>query len=473
MVQQVTEAWLTEVCGGRVEELSGPKAYRVAAQMGLLAPWWLREEVIQKARTYAFQLHGETEETRKRFDFWQPVRRVPEESGCCWLLLVNRRPEQLGLLRPAFVLPVRWVKDLPHHSHLPEGLCRLADQVLTQLSTEKQIDPNTRWGLQPCWEWWLACHDLSCLEWQRWESVWVALSGGLLLTYWEGRPNPTVWATGAYQPGQGISRVEGVGPKAWAAWQMGAKVLFVPKGQEEEVRQFLDQQGVDTDLEVLPFPAGPVELRKCLAPYLARLEVPPGPDAPPDRQTAYFLRIPDDAKARQYYAGHILPKVRDRWVQNLKLSSLGATHLVTIVSKGFDLTALAVGVFQPEQCLVLFNQEMAQEAQSLPARLRAIAPQCHFVPREFFGASREDLFQEFQKAIQDFLAGLPPERLLVDLTPGQRIMNLALYDAVPEGSFVIHCQTEMDRQTRRPKPFTEIFELWQIQGQRKWRNPVI
>ncbi len=469
MVRQVTEQWLERVCGGRCDALSGPTAYRIAVQMGPLAPWWLRAEVLEKARSHAFQLHGDTEENRKRFSCWEPVRQVPQESGCCWLLLVNRCPEELGLLRSAFVLPVRWVKGQSHHRHLPGGLRRLADNVLDQLRKEKELDQTIRWGLWPAWDRWLEQVDLSGLEWE-WESAWAALAAGVLLAYWEGSPDPTVWATGAYQPDRGISRVEGVGQKALAAWQMGARVLFVPPGQDEEVKQFFSARGISPELEVASLSAGAIELRKCLESYLARLEVPPAQDASQALRRGYFLRIPDDAKARQYYASHILPEVRTRWAQQLNLSCLGITHLITIVSKGFDLVALAVGVVQPERCCLLFNRDLEAKARALPQHLKEMGFTCSFESVCFTGNTRKDMVEEFQKAIQQFQDGLPPQRVVVDLTPGQRMMNLALYDVVPEGSFVVHCQAEMDDRTRRPIPFTEQFELWQIVGQRKWKN---
>ncbi|MCS7305952.1 MAG: hypothetical protein NZ602_12705 [Thermoguttaceae bacterium] len=464
MPHRVTDEWLEQICGGRLEEVSEPRAYWVAQQMGPLAPWWLRPEVLQKARSYAFWLHGQTEETRKKFSYWEPARQPPQESGCCWPLVVNRRPEQLGLLLPAFVFPVRWVKDQPHDKHLPTGLCELADRVTCQLRREKEIDAKAEWGLRPFREGWLQEYDLSALDWE-WESAWAVLAAGLLLAHWEGSPDPTVWATGAYRVGQGICEVEGIGPKALAAWQMGVKMLFVPPGQEEEAHQFFSQERIQANLEILSLPSGPVELRKCLEPYLARLEVPPGLDATPERRKEYFLRIPDDETARRYYREWILPEVRKQKAPDLP--ELKLTCLVIIVSQSYDLVELAVGLVQPQRSLLLFNEEMKQECQSILTRLKEMGLECACVPRQFMNEKHGDLVQEFRQAISEFLGQTPPEQLIVDLTAGQKIMSLALYDAAPEGCFVMCCQTRMAKNSRRPVPFEEKIDYWKVARHRK------
>jgi len=99
---------------------------------------------------------------------------------------------------------------------------------------------------------------------------------------------------------------------------------------------------------------------------------------------------------------------------------------------------------------------MAKETQRVK---ETIGEECSWKEHLFTGQSRAELLREFQKAIREFLHGMPADRLVVDLTPGQRIMNLALYDAMPAGSFALVCQAEMDKNTRVLSPLPKTLSF--------------
>ncbi len=447
---KVTDSWLMKVCGGSVRELTPDRAYTVACRMGRLGPWWLRKEVLDAAREHGRRLFGQGVD----FSNWEPVGRVPAECGSCWIVLVNKDLEHLGLLRPAFVLPLRWQSGRTHHPHLPATLCKVADRVLEALRKDQDDELKTeQWGLAPAPEELLVEHDLSELGWS-FESAWASLAGGVLLARWQGKPDATVWASGEWKEDAGMIEVNGLPAKVAVAAEFGARVFFVPEEQKEEARVACEEQGGLGELEIAPLAAGKPKLRDALQDYLARIEVPPARDAPREIRQEYFLRIPTDELAREYYKKNILPEVREGDVAIRDLRSLEASHLVTIQSKGFFLVDLAYGVVQPSRCLLLYNSEMAEEAKENANQLT------NCILREFFQQDHEALVEEFSQLIQDFLGDTPPEKLVVDMTSGQRIMNLSLYDAVPRGCQILCCQTEFAPKTRRPKPFTETFHLW-------------
>jgi len=447
-----------ELCSKPPESLSLEEAFGIVCQLKELARWWLREGVLQKAREYGKRLF----KGQVSFETWEPARRVPQESGCCWIPTVNCNPEQLALIRPAFVFPCRWLPGSQHDARSPKSLRRVADAVAEQLRKENAIPGDQHWRLVVWPEDLLAGLDLSEADWE-FDSAWVPLAAGLLLARWEGRPKHAIWASGSWRPKAGISPVRGLLKKLQAAASFGVQEFFVPQQNVDELAGHQAARSVS----IKALPADKQTLRDSLRAYLEALEIPPDEHDSPKRRAEYFLRINDDRRAREYYKQMIYSEVCSRGAEKVQQQTgqHRLTHLVTIVSKGYYLPELIAGVVGASHCLLLFNAEMAREAEQVEQRVpKMVKEVCGCLPKlerqEFSGSDREALLQDFREKIQDFLAGSSPENLVVDLTSGQRLMNLALYDAAPPGCWVMCCQTEMDRAVRRPVPFEEKFHLW-------------
>jgi len=447
--------------------LTGWEACRLVCQLPGLSGWLLKPEVLEKAADYL----AEDSVWRERVKPWRQRPSLPQDVGSCWVVTVGMNAEKYPALREAAVLPLRWQRrpadtsPSGHDPRLPEDLRRIADRVIRQVAEEEPAVAEAGWRLVLGVNNFPTALGLDLLA-GSYESAFVSLAAGLFLAVWEGKPDPTVWASGAWADG-GIQPVEGLLQKAALAAQWGARVLFVPEQQLEKLENKMGAPGGPNGLRILPLQAGKPKLREALREYLDHLEVPPGREASREHRSAYFLRIADDTKARRYYREYILPEVREIWRprlhQQAPLFQKVAPRLVTIVSKGFHLPELTGGVVQPQSCLLLYNEEMAEEIQKVKEALKEAIGE-HYLLNEhlFTGHTREELLQDFQKAMQEFLQGISAEGLMVDLTPGQRLMNLALYDAMPAGSFALVFQAEMDKKTRRPIPFTENFELWQV-----------
>ena len=468
MAIQVTETWLRALCGEPLEKLRPAQVYDVVEQFGGLAPWWLPRAVLEAAARHAEQLFGELSPVLA--GHLRALPKLPESYGTCWAVLVKQQLEWLPLLRPARALPLQWEENSAHDGRLPQSLRTFADYVLATLrkSEKKTENLSGAWGLAPAPRGLLDGLDLSRLP-GNYGSAWAPLAAGLMLASWQGQPDTTVWASGAWAQGQGVLPVNGLKDKLAVAAEFGARTFFVPQMQLEEARRFAAQlaeaQGsaaAGDTLEVAPLVSADPQPRIAFREYWSRLGVPPGPEAEQPLRAAYYLRLTDDDRARRYYIENILADVR----QDLAAAagSSQATHLVTIVSKAHGLVDLALGALRPTACLLLHDREMAADSAELQRRINAqgAAPDGKARCGEFRAEKHHDLVRELRSLIAQFSQDLPPERLVIDLTGGQRAMNLALYDAAPAGSYVVCFQAEFDKQTRRPKPFSERPDRWQV-----------
>jgi hypothetical protein len=435
-----------------VEQLASAKAYGAAAELRNLAIWWLRPEVLQQAAAHADQIGLKSAAER-----WRRTPQLPTDPGACWIAVINKYPNELGLLRPAYALPLRWSRGCDHDARLPAGLLALADEVRGEL--ERLGEVSEQWGLLPGSDALLSGVNLSALEGQ-WDSAWAPLAVGLLLAAWEGQPNRTLWASGKWSRRQGVQRVQGLEAKLDLAQSFGATGFFVPQTQVDALSTWAKQQACTVAIE--PLDCRTLDLREALGCYLERLKLPIGLGAHlKSKRADHFSRIQDSQTALRFYRKHVLPDVVEGLRQRLPSDLVqGGKKLITIVSKGFDLVRLAVQVIRPTECLLLHDKELTEEAGKSKGMIEQEMPNCQLTAQLFEGGSREELVTAFGRAIEQFAPQERPENLVFDLTGGKKIMSLALYDAVPPGSYVICVQSDFDQQRRRPVPYSENVHAW-------------
>lgn len=450
----VNEAWLRQWCAGAVEHLPPPRAYEVAARLKNLAVRWLRPEVLERAAAHARQLGYENVAKQ-----WERVPPLPIEPGACWIAVVNKCREELGLLRPAYALPLRWAHGREHDPRLPRGLRELADTVHGELRRLREV--SEPWGLLPGSDAILSGLDLSTLD-GRWDSGGAPLAMGLLLAAWEGKADAKVWASGSWEPGSGIRPVDGLEPKAELAHGYGAGAFFVPESQAEALREWAQSQCLPLTIGTLR--QNTPDLREALGDYLEQLELPIGPGAHlKDKRAEHFRRIDDNRIAQRFYRKHVLPDVIAELRQGLPAELLSSDKkLITIVSKGFDLVSLAVQVIQPTACLLLHDRELANQASEARAWILHERPDCRVTTSLLEQSTRQELLAAFRSKIGEFAPEARPEELVFDLTAGKKIMSLALYDAAPVGSYVICMESAFDSQQRRQIPYTERLHAWRV-----------
>lgn len=450
----VNEAWLRRWCAEAVDHIPPPRAYEVAARLKNLAVWWLRPKVLKHAAAHARQLGYETVAKR-----WERVPPLPIEPGACWIAVVNKCREELGLLRPAYALPLRWADGREHDRRLPAGLRELAGTVHGELRRLGEV--SEPWGLLPGSDAILSGVDLSTLD-GRWDSGWAPLAMGLLLAAWEGKADAKVWASGSWQPGSGIRPVDGLEPKAELAHGHGAGAFFVPESQAEAIRGWAQRRNLTITIRVLR--QNRPDVREALGDYLEQLELPIGPGAHlKGKRAEHFRRIQDIRTAERFYQKYVLPDVAEELRRRVPRELLsGDKKLITVVSKGFDLVSLAVQVIRPTACLLLHDRELANKASEAQARIQQERPNCQAITSLLEQSTRQELLAAFRSKIGAFVPEVRPENLVFDLTAGKKIMSLALYDAAPVGSYVICMESEFDSQRRRQIPYTERLHAWRV-----------
>ncbi len=453
----VNEQWLRERFAGRADDVAPARAYEVAESLKNLSVWWLRPEVLQKAANHAraIGLHNLAQR-------WEREPQLPQEQGACWIALVNKAPQDIGLLRPAYVLPLGWARLPAHDARLPSGLLRLADEVREELENLDEVSPD--WTLHAAPKSLLRGLDLSSLD-GSWDSAFAPLAAGLLLAAWEGMPDPTLWASGAWQRHQGIRPVEGLEEKLALAADFKAKQFFVPEEQSKALDNWAKERKLQVEISPLHQNEtdlrNKTDLRKALGQYFESLELPIGKGPHLQKQRAdHFLRIRNKDRANKFYKQHILPEVIERIHKQLASQQLLGKRVITIVSDSFDTIKQVATAMRAKACLLLHDKDMEDKAKKQKQELEGNLKNCDVVTHLIEGNEHEDLRRAFLNAVNQFASDQRPEELVFDLTSGMRIMNLALYDSVPQNSYLICIQTQFDRGSRRPRPYTEYVHVW-------------
>lgn len=482
MHKPYTQSWFAQWCSKNPREITPSEAFQLAFKLGPLARWWLHPEVLRAANIRKRELFQDDS------DGWPLTSTVPSQLGACWILSVRQGvAKSYRCLRPCLVWPLRWRTAPAHNRRLPMGLQRLADEVRQAVSAKfrvpqasPKISTNAPLASNETTAWAL---DFLDTDWQdvikwndfpsEWNSAWIPLASGLVAAMHGILPDARVWASAAWD--EGVRSVDHLKEKLLCALDFGATAFFVPFSQKEEANKIAQQF---SNLSVHPL-NNSTNLWEAMAPLLERLYVPPDRFASPQARAHYFLSIRDKGRAAEYYRTHI---VDDIVAEHKNLAQLGATHLTIIVSESFDLPYLLARVFRPNHILLLFDKTMTKQAMAaretltalefeptvhirefhLDAQLASIseAPPCNSEPTQ--KTVRDQLVEQFQTFLTDFLGDTASSRLVVDVTAGQTLMKLALYDAIPRNSLAVCCQSKLDPATRRPIPFTEEFHVWRV-----------
>ena len=166
--------------------------------------------------------------------------------------------EELPLLRDAFVLPFCWTavdEGLGNPrgegtAKLPPSVAKLAQGVVRQLRGEFREVAEKDWELKLASPYGLDREDLSWMPLEE-ASGWAALAAGLIVAArgGGGKPDPRVWATGAWSDG-GIVPVgdQSLPGKVGLAVEFGARKFFVPEDQKPAAEAWV--QGCGATLEI-------------------------------------------------------------------------------------------------------------------------------------------------------------------------------------------------------------------------------
>ena len=198
--------------------------------------WILDPRVFRRA---AELCKGGPRMNQRPRDMMQPPL-LPQQPGCCWVLIVNRLAEQCRLLRRAFVLPLQWSINTGHDPKLPEGLTEIADQYVRYWSRAGEYPRVNGDCTSPRQR--ESRHGTSASLGLDGRSGWPSLACGLILAADGRRPDTLVWSTAEWNGSKGFVDIDpqGLEEKLDLAVEFGVRTFFVPPGQVKIAKAHLE-----------------------------------------------------------------------------------------------------------------------------------------------------------------------------------------------------------------------------------------
>jgi hypothetical protein len=197
----------------------------------------------------------------------------------------------------------------------------------------------------------------------------------------------------------------------------------------------------------------------------------PTADDPWEVRRSYFLEAFHDRRDRReaarFYIDCLVDELvarRQAWLaESEALRGWSPTHFVTIYSPSFELVHLGTRLFRPRCCLLIHTENLRAAARELAVELNMSDLRCFPQPV----SDRPSVVGEIERAVHRFVGDADPARVLIDLTPGKRLMSFALQNAAPVGSRLLCWWHDTADHVRRVIPGTEYPLLWNLSPDRR------
>jgi hypothetical protein len=425
--------------------------YRLAARLGGLACWLLRDEVLERAATYWEKTLGNANEASRL----RTPPRLSRQPGVCGVLFAVESPTRFPLLRDAFALPVRWVRvDGPAAGmDLPPGLATEALAVVGLLNAvQDRGEPIAgRWRLRLAADDCADKYNLSGWHSAGGGSAWGILMAALMTAQYEVETNLTVWASVGWDADhRRLKPVVGLKAKVAAARHAGAVQLFVAPDQDLpqvdgiDIRR-LNEKSLNPVAALVPLQVAHALRPRPLADYLAGF-----PDDPGEARRRFFAdanayhRLLTDRgerdRASAYYRQELLGPIATRCRAQLSTDWPDRPRLVTFLSGTSELVELAVRIHRPSRVLILCTSETEVQQDRAAERVAEAAGTESVV--EFRKISSDTLPGTLPSAVVGFARDGRAEDLVLDLTPGTKAITLTLFtDLAVSGSHPVYVHT--------------------------------
>ena len=411
---------------------------RVAAALGPLQSRWLSDEAIT-ALGHPASGAGSLPETA--------------QPGYFDVLVAARG--SFALLRPAFLMPLRWVGGRPHSRRLPPTLCDHADKMIAIHSKISGLPESGRWGLDAAFagdeaEAW-ATTDLSGLDIES-GSASAAMLAALLSAEFAGFGNGRVLASVACDA-DSISKVDSIAVKLDAAVRADALRVFLCEENRPEGDAWVRATGRTDLIEYLPLARS---LQERLSPFMRARWAPPAADAPIEQHRRYLeeaLSGPrQGAKRRAYYLAYLAQRLA---LQHIARHPDGPRPgqrclLAGVVSPDQTPTlAFLAHVYAPEAVLLVYDPaRAAEDAAALKRHLEEVAGvrRVESITESLESMEIEKLEQLLRAQFHRFCGRLQGDAdgtdLVCDLTAGLKRLTFAMLNAVPPGTQLVHVDSK-------------------------------
>ncbi|MDO4575250.1 MAG: hypothetical protein Q4D98_08555 [Planctomycetia bacterium] len=422
----------------RLSHLTERKAVQLLKSCRELAPWLLRKEVYAIAD----------------LPFHRP--RIPNDIGCCWILLVQKNWEKESVLRPAMILPLEWKSnEKEHDKRLPDGLLALAQSISEQLNA-------SHWTLHSAEG--MKIPDLSSMDIGQWSSAWVPLFSGLQLALLDLQPRPDVFATGAWD--DNLKPIAGLREKIEVAREWSGKHFFFPQADDAETSQTEQLFRKEMRLHKMRITT---KLHLAVRDHLTCLAAAPKKRVYPDaaaweRFDHYYRLLPTIQERRAFYQSHYMRPVMKKLLrENPQIKKWQNRTFVCWLSERIDLTELAVRLFHPSRMILFATEGMLEkEREDLLKNLQkeglCLIPEIFTSPKNLpIPDLRRLVLGTLQKTIRQ------EEPLLFDLTLRSVPISLVFsHCRYPQSLFLFWNRAMLDHL---PYPSTirmELLEPWDV-----------
>lgn len=434
----------------------------VKGRIGLpLARWWLRSEAIAAAGCSMQAVRNCSE--------------LPSEVGSCWIVLAQESSGQFPILCDAMLLPLKWTRGCRHSNALPASLRGLADRVVESLSGDREFarEGQQRWRLELNQRVLGSGYSLSGLNTFRFESGFASLAAGLLLAVEGGRPDCRVWASAVWADGS-LGPVDHVGAKLDYARELGARAVFLPSLEDPAVHTWLTASRQSPDVRVFSLSregSSAATVRAWLKDYSRELGMEPDRNDPMPVRCQHYFRLTSKQEKREYYCRAFLDDLaangRGRW--NPSSPSPTIKCLVTIVSRNPELVLLAAKLLEADQCLPLFfdgDKEIKGHVEWLTEKFKQLCPGIHLHPPKPIDAAKESLMTgALASAVWSHIdTTTSPSEVCFDLTPGTKLMTVAMALAAKPQSWLLYLSHRFVEQDVDPATIAPL--LWQAASEK-------
>lgn len=456
MGNTIDQALLDSYCG----EDPGDDHHRILtllAKMGPLGRWVVSRQLLTRVGVTPQQL---------------PETTLP---GQFHAVVAVRQPDRFPVLRPAFLLPLRWQRGVGHSPKLPKCLRDAADDVLRLFQkTASAAEPSvaSSWRLTPSFLPETEAEkepDLRGLELSP-DSATAAMFAALRLAEWgvcgQGRVLASIDCRGG-----SLKPVRHVDRKRLEAADCGARRLYLcqasdgpaasgatgeaggPEGDHLEVRRLEPRD----------------DIAAALQPYLEELEAPPRPDEDLEKHATFYERALRDRQfadqRRDYYLSHPLKALAAKCLNQPVVEAIGKrgqiTHLIGCVAPGQPpAVALLAATLAPK--VVWLVHTPVEKKPDLEKDLQAIEQ--HFqkggvgnqaagcTVRRWSSKLTTMPLADLTENLRELLREVEAEgagRIVVDLTNGPKRLLLAFLEAAAGHTCLLVDSEQTDRGVYR------------------------
>lgn len=443
----LTAERLWQVCGQSVDKVRTRQAEQACQELGHLAKWWLRREVLSLVRDPVLAAFAPRE-----------LPHLSNQLGSCWIICQLTKRRSAGLLRPAMLLPLRWQPHSSDSRTLPRQLRDLAEVARQQVAQMTYLGPQR----QESWSLHLDPALGNGLElgddlFESVDSGWAAVTAGLMIAVMGLHPRTDVFASVAWDDRSGPERVEGLEDKVRVAREWGARAFVISVTQRDREEVF---RGPEELLKVclLKSSAPPnawESLRDCLVEFADQPSPPRlGDEVGFEQCRRYHALLPHGStEAQNFYRSHLQGTILHRLQERTRVTRerIRPALFVTICSKSPELAVLTAKTVAAQRTLLLHTPDLIQQARLCQTELGEQV--CQLVEIQ----ADVDFCPRLRKLIA--AAGVEPARVVLDLKPGTKKMTFWMSRTAQPGNWLFNLETEF--ASGRPIPGTERPEFWQ------------